>query len=161
MSIRSFLTAMLLLVATPAFAQFDTGAVLGTVRDASGGVLPGVTVTLLSIDTGISTANTTDERGSYEFPTVRIGTYVVTSELQGFTPREVTDVQVQIGARLRIDVELGVGALTEAVRSPRAAPLLETDTSQRGQVITGEQTRALPLNGREYSALALLTTGVR
>ena len=56
---------------------------------------------------------------------------------------------------------LQVGQLTERVEVSAVAPLLETDTSQRGQVITGEQTRALPLNGREYSALALLTTGVR
>ena len=161
MSIRTFLTAMLLLVATPAFAQFDAGSVLGTVRDSSGGVLPGVTVTLRNGDTGISSANTTDERGSYEFPIVRVGTYVVTSELQGFSRREVTDVRVQIGSRLRVDVELSVGTVSEAVSVTASVPLLQTDSSQRGQVITGEQTRALPLNGREYSSLALLTTGVR
>ena len=161
MSIRTFLTAMLLLVATPAFAQFDAGYVLGTVRDSSGGVLPGVTVTLRSGDTGISSANTTDERGSYEFPIVRVGTYILTSELQGFSRRGVTDVRVQVGSRLRVDVELSVGTVSEAVSVTASVPLLQTDSSQRGQVITGEQTRALPLNGREYSSLALLTTGVR
>ncbi|MGE3955631.1 MAG: carboxypeptidase regulatory-like domain-containing protein [Vicinamibacterales bacterium] len=161
MSLKSFLTALLLLVAAPAWAQFDAGAVLGTVRDSSGGVLPGVTVTLRSLDTGISTTRTTDERGNYEFPTVRIGAYSVTSELQGFATREVTDVRVAVGARLRVDLDLSVGAVSESVSVTGAAPLLETDSSQRGQVITGEQTRALPLNGREYSALALLSAGVR
>ncbi|MFN7914891.1 MAG: carboxypeptidase regulatory-like domain-containing protein [Vicinamibacterales bacterium] len=161
MTIRSFLTAMLLLIAAPAWAQFDSGSVLGTVRDSSGGVLPGVTVTLRNIDTGISATRTTDERGTYEFPTVRVGTYVVASELQGFSTREVRGVKLEIGARLRIDLELSVGAVSESVSVTGAAPLLQTDSSQRGQVITGEQTRALPLNGREYSSLALLTTGVR
>ena len=161
MSIRAFLTALLLLVAVPAWAQFDAGTVLGTVRDSSGGVLPGVTVTLRSVDTGISATRVTDERGNFEFPTVRIGTFVVTSELAGFSPREVTNLRVEIGARLRVDVELSVGTVSEAVSVTGAAPMLQTDSSQRGQVITGEQTRALPLNGREYSSLALLTTGVR
>ena len=161
MSIRSLLTALLLFVAVPAWAQFDAGAVLGTVRDSSGGVLPGVTVTLRSVDTGSVTAKITDDRGAYEFPTVRIGSYTVTTELGGFTSREVTGIKVDIGARQRVDVELSVGAVAESISVTGAAPMLETDSSQRGQVITGDQTRALPLNGREYSALALLTTGVR
>ena len=161
MSIRSFLTVLLLLLAGPAWAQFDAGSVLGTVRDESGGVLPGVTVTLRNTDTGITATRATDERGNYEFPTVRVGTYTVTSELEGFSTREVTGLKLEIGARLRVDVEFRVGALSEAVSVTGAAPLLQTDSSQRGQVITGEQTRALPLNGREYSSLALLTTGVR
>ena len=126
MSIRTFLTAMLLLVATPAFAQFDAGSVLGTVRDSSGGVLPGVTVTLRSGDTGISSANTTDERGSYEFPIVRVGTYILTSELQGFSRRGVTDVRVQVGSRLRVDVELSVGTVSEAVSVTASLALLTT-----------------------------------
>ncbi len=161
MSLRSILTSLLLLLAAPASAQFDAGAVLGTVRDSSGGVLPGVSVTLQSVETGISSVKVTDERGNFEFPTARIGTYTLRSELQGFTSREVTGIKVDVGDRQRVDIELTVGAITEAVSVVGATPLLETDSSQRGQVITGEQTRALPLNGREYSQLALLTTGVR
>jgi hypothetical protein len=161
MSIRTFLTAFLLLVAAPAWAQFDAGTVLGTVRDSSGGVLPGVTVTLLNDDTGIASVRLTDERGSYEFPTVRIGTYTVTSELQGFATRRVTGVRVEVGDRQRVDVALELGGVSEAISVAGAAPMLETDSSQRGQIITGAQTQALPLNGREYSALALLATGVR
>ena len=151
----------LLCAVLPAAAQFDSGAVLGTVRDSSGGVLPGVSVTLRSIETGITQNKTSDERGNYEFPNVRIGTYTVTTELPGFSTREVTNVKVEVGARQRVDVELSVGTVSEAVSVVGVAPLLQTDSSQRGQVITGEVTRALPLNGREYSALALLTSGVR
>ena len=127
MSIRAFLTALLLLVAVPAWAQFDAGTVLGTVRDSSGGVLPGVTVTLRSIDTGIAATRSSDERGNFEFPTFRIGTFVVTSELAGFSPREVTNLRVEIGARLRVDVELSVGTVSEAISVTGAAPMLQTE----------------------------------
>jgi hypothetical protein len=152
---------ILLSAAAPAWAQFDTGAVLGVIRDTSGGVLPGVTVTLLNVNTGISSTKVTDDHGAYEFFTVRVGTYTVKADLSGFTPREIPNVKVDVGARQRVDVTLGVGAVSETISVIAASPLIETDTSQRGQLITGDQTRALPLNGREYSALALLTTGVR
>lgn len=159
---KSILFAVLacLCAAVPAAAQFDTGAVLGTVKDSTGGVLPGVSVTLENRDTGVTTARTTDERGSYEFFTVRAGEYTVTAQLQGFGTR-TAQVKVEVGGRQRVDVELGVSAVAEAITVTADVVRLETDSSQRAQLITGEQTRALPLNGREYSALALLTTGVR
>ena len=86
----------------------------------------------------------------------------MTAEKQGFSVALADNVQVTVGARQRVDLTLQVGQLTERVevtagQQPRSRPT----RSQRGQVITGEQTRALPLNGREYSSLALLTTGVR
>ena len=87
--------------------------------------------------------------------------YVVTAEKTGFALALVDNVRVQVGARLRVDLQMPVGQVTEKVEVTAAQPLLETDSSQRGQVITGDQTRALPLNGREYSSLALLTTGVK
>jgi len=85
----------------------------------------------------------------------------VSAELQGFAIAMADNVPVTVGARQRVDLMLTPGNLTETVEVTGAATRLETDSSQRGQVITGEETRALPLNGREYSALALLTTGVR
>ena len=142
-----------------ATAQFDTGAVLGSVRDSTGAVLPGVSVTLANTATGVTTQKTTDGRGAYEFFTVRAGDYTVTAELSGFGSRAI-NVKVDVGARQRVDVDLSVASVAEAVSVTAEAPRLETDSSQRGQVITGDQTRALPLNGREYSSLALLTTGV-
>ena len=147
------------LVPCPLLAQFDTGAVLGSVRDSTGAVLPGVAVTLLNVATGVTAVKTTDGRGAYEFFTVRAGDYKVTAELSGFGSRTI-NVKVDVAARQRVDIDLSVAAVAEAVSVTAEAPRLETDSSQRGQVITGDQTRALPLNGREYSSLALLTTGV-
>jgi len=153
---------MLCLVAVPtARAQFETASVLGTVRDTSGAVLPGVTVTLLNQATGVALTKTTDSKGSYEFFTVRPGTYRVTAELSGFGPAAADGVKVTIGARQRVDLVQAPGQRTEAVEVVAEVSALETDSSQRGQVVTSEQAVALPLNGREYSSLVLLTTGVR
>jgi hypothetical protein len=145
----------------PALAQFDAATVLGTVRDASGAVVPGAKVTLTSASTGISVVKTSNEDGNYEFQAVRPGGYVVTAEQTGFSMALVDNVLVQVGARLRVDLQMAVGQVSEKVQVTASTPLVETDSSERGQVISGAQTRALPLISREYSSLALLTTGVK
>ena len=145
----------------PALAQFDTAAVVGTVRDTSSAVVPAAKVTLTSAETGISVSKTTGDDGNFEFAAVKPGMYVVTAEKTGFALALVDNLRAQVGARLRVDLVMPVGQMTEKVEVTAAQPLLETDSSQRGQVITGDQTRALPLLSREYSSLALLTTGVK
>jgi Carboxypeptidase regulatory-like domain/TonB-dependent Receptor Plug Domain/TonB dependent receptor-like, beta-barrel len=150
----------LALTASTALAQFDTAAVVGTVRDVSGGVVSGAQVTLTATETGISTVRTSTSDGNYEFAAVKPGRYVVTAEKPGFAVAMLDDVRVQVGARLRVDLQISPGQLTEKVEVSGRS-LVETDSSQRGQVITGDQTRALPLIAREYSSLALLTTGVK
>ncbi len=158
-----YLTALALVVcfSTPAFAQFETATVIGTVRDTSGGVVPDAKVTLTNTQTGVSAERMSDANGNFEFFTVRIGTYLVTAEKAGFSVALVDNLQVTVGARQRVDLTVAVGQLTEKVEVTARSPLLQTDSSDRGQIITGEQTRALPLNGREYSQLALLSPGVR
>jgi hypothetical protein len=158
---RTWLLVAILCSASPALAQFETSSVVGTVRDATAAVVPDAAVTLTNVATGVSSTKTTNSEGTYEFFTVRAGSYIVTAEKSGFAVALVDNVQVEVGGRLRIDLQMTVGQVAEKVEVSARAPLLETDTSQRGQVITGEQTAALPLNGREYSALTLLTTGVR
>src|SRR3954471_1904990 len=145
----------------PALAQFDTAAVVGTVRDSSAAIVPAAKVTLTSAETGISVSKTTGDDGNFEFAAVKPGMYVVTAEKTGFALALVDNLRAQVGARLRVDLVMPVGQMTEKVEVTAAQPLLETDSSQRGQVITGDQTRALPLLSREYSSLALLTTGVK
>ncbi|MBY0495257.1 MAG: TonB-dependent receptor [Cyanobacteria bacterium] len=152
---------VLTLAAAPAWAQFETGSVVGTIKDSTGAVVPGAKVTLTNTQTGVTNEKISDANGSYEFFTVRPGTYVITAEKSGFSIALVDNVQVTVGARQRVDLSMAVGQLTEKVEVSASAVLLQTDSSDRSQVITGEQTRALPLNGREYSALALLSPGVR
>src|SRR5262245_53013774 len=149
------------LSAPPAFAQFETAALVGTVTDGSGGVVADALMTVTNTDTGVTQNRKTDTNGHYEFTTLRIGPYVVTAEKPGFAVALAEDVRLTVGARQRVDLALQVGQVSERVEVTAASSLLETDSSQRGQIITGEQTRALPLNGRAYSSLALLTTGVR
>ena len=148
-------------VAGTAHAQFETATVLGTVRDASNAVVPEATVTLTNTATGVSATKTTNAEGNFEFFTISAGLYLMTVEKAGFAMAMVENITVQVGSRLRVDAQMSVGQVTERIQVTGIAPLIETDTSARGQIITGDQTRALPLNGREYSSLALLTTGVR
>ncbi|HEY8549092.1 MAG TPA: TonB-dependent receptor [Vicinamibacterales bacterium] len=153
--------ALLTLQALPVHAQFDTAVVLGTVRDDSGAVIPGATVTLRNLDTGITAETQTDENGNYQFFNVRVGAnYEVTAALAGFSTAVARGVSVAVNARQRVDFTLKVGGLTDEVVVTGGGQLLETDSSERGQVIEREQIVNLPLNGRSYSSLALLSTGV-
>ncbi len=150
-----------LLLPTGAFAQFDAATVLGTVHDSSGAIVPGATVTLKNLSTGITATGVSDEHGNYQFLNVRIGTYSVRAELQGFSAAQADKVAVTVNARQRVDLTLAVGNVGETVEVTGAAKLLETDSSDRGQIIDKEQIVNLPLNGRNYADLALLSPGVR
>ena len=152
---------MCIATAGTAHAQFETATVLGTVRDTTTAVVPDASVTLTNTATGVSMTRTTNAEGNFEFFTVSAGLYLLTVEKAGFAMAMIENITVQVGSRLRVDAQMNVGQVSERVQVTGTAPLIETDTSARGQIITGDQTRALPLNGREYSALALLTTGVR
>ena len=159
-----FTLIAVVLLATPAWArggQFETGTVVGTIKDSTGAVVPGAKVTLTNTQTGVTSEKASDANGLFEFFTVRPGAYVLTGEKAGFSIALVDNIQVTVGARQRVDLNMAVGQLTEKVEVSASAVLLQTDSSDRSQVITGEQTKALPLNGREYSALALLSPGVR
>jgi hypothetical protein len=148
-------------LAGTASAQFDAATVLGAVRDASGAVVPGATVTLKNVGTGISATTVSDQDGSYQFLNVRVGTYNVRAELQGFSAAEADDFPVVVNARQRVDLTLKVGNVGETVVVTGAAKLLETESSERGTIIGKEQIVNLPLNGRAYADLALLSPGVR
>ena len=142
------------------FGQFDTAELLGTVRDASGGTISKCAVTLKNEDTGIEMRTATDESGNYDFFNVKVGHYTLTAELVGFNTFRTTGVNVDVNARQRVDVTIQVGGVTQSVDVQDAAAALETDTSEHGQVINNQQIVELPLNGRNYSDLALLSTNV-
>lgn len=149
-----------LLVATSLFGQFETAEVLGTVHDTSGAIVPKADVSLLNQDTGILAKAETDENGNYNFFNVRAGRYSITIEAAGFTKFTTKDVMVNVNARQRVDATLQLGAVSESIEVTGAAAALETDTSEHGQVINTTTVVGLPLNGRNYSDLALLTTNV-
>jgi hypothetical protein len=150
-----------LLAPRVAQAQFDAATVLGTVVDATGAIVPGATVTLKNAETGITAASVTDNAGNFQFLNVRVGTYSLRAELQGFAAAVVDNIQVTVNARQRVDLTMKVGDIGETVQVTGAARLLESESSDRGQVIGHEQIVNLPLNGRAYADLALLSPGVR
>jgi hypothetical protein len=147
-----------LLTASLLYAQFESAELLGTVRDSSGGVVSKADVTLLNQDTGIQAKTTTDANGNYDFFNVKVGRYAITVEATGFTKFTTSDVTVTVDARQRVDATLQVGAVTESVEVKAAAAVLETDSSEHGQVVNPGAITELPLNGRNYADLALLST---
>jgi hypothetical protein len=141
--------------------QFETASVLGFVHDSTGAAVPGAKVTLINIATGLETSITADAQGQYEFTSVRVGEYRVRCSEAGFSETLTEPFTVQVNARQRVDVSLKPGAATETITVTGAAALLNTEDSERGQVISPRDVSNLPLNGRAYADLALLTPGVR
>jgi hypothetical protein len=152
---------LLLMPPTNLRAQFDTAAVLGTVRDGKGGTIANARISVRNLATGITNQTSTDAEGEYIFPAVKIGTYEVRGEAPGFSAAIAANVNVTVNARQRVDLTLQVGQVTEVVNVVETTPLLETDSSSKGQVIGQRQIVNLPIRGRTYSSLALLAPGVR
>src|ERR1051326_2631283 len=152
---------LLSLLATTCFAQFETATVLGTVRDSTGAVIVGGKVTLENVKTGVTSVAQTNEAGNFDFVNVQIGVYRVRAEASGFKSSITEDFTVAVSARQRVDLNLAVGDMAQTVSVSGAALALETESSDRGQVINNVTVVNLPLNGRNYADLALLTPGVR
>ncbi len=146
------------LAIAPGFAQFDTAQVLGTVRDPRGAAIPGATVTLTNLETNIQAKTVTDASGDFLFSPVKVGRYDVAAEATGFSKAVAGGVVVDVNARQRVDLAMQVGAVTESVNVVGAASVVETDSSEHGQVVNSRQVVELPLNGRNYADLALLAT---
>jgi hypothetical protein len=142
------------------FGQFETSEVVGTVLDSSGAPAPQAKIKLTNQQTGVEAETTSNESGLYNFLNVRVGQYTVSAELAGFQKFTTTDVAVNVNSRQRVDITLQPGVMTQSIEVQGAAATLETDTSEHGQVINTQQIVELPLNGRNYSDLALLSTNV-
>ncbi|MGO8732213.1 MAG: carboxypeptidase regulatory-like domain-containing protein [Terriglobia bacterium] len=155
-----FSTACFLSLTALAYGQFESAEVLGTVRDTSGATIAGATVTLTNLETGIQSQGASDASGDYDFFNVKVGRYSLAVEKTGFEKFTTKDVRVDVNARQRVDAALQVGAVTQSVEVTGAAATLDTDSSEHGEVVNTQQIVELPLNGRNYSDLALLTTNV-
>jgi hypothetical protein len=160
---RQTLGALFLLVAigfaTPLWAQKDAGAIVGLVRDASGAVVQGAKVTVEDVDRGVQMTLSTNDQGEYVASPLHIGRYKVTVEKTGFKKAVSEVVELNVQGRLAINMALQVGRITEEVLVTGAAPLLETETSELGQVVDRTRVSNLPLNGRNFAQLALLSAG--
>ncbi len=149
-----------LLVARPAFAQEQRGSIEGTVKDSSGGLLPGVTVEARS-PTLVGVATTvTDPRGVYRFPALRPGIYEVQAQLQGFRLVRVENVELQLGQFLKIDLTLTVASLMETVQVTAESPIIDVKQNAATATINAEVIERIP-KGRDFTDLIKAAPGTQ
>jgi hypothetical protein len=162
---RSLMSCALLLVllASTSNAQSTAGAITGTIKDSTGSVLPGTTVTIVNEATAtVVWMGVTDAGGNYLAPSVPPGSYDISVGLQGFKSASIRGVRLEIGQHIRVDQALEVGAVNEVVSvvGESAATRLETEDSAIGLVVNTSQVQGLPLPSRNVLNLLTLAGGV-
>ena len=150
---------LLLLCAENLFSQADTGRIIGTVTDATGAVVPNVKVTILAVETNRRQTFVTDNTGRYSSGPLQVGAYRVEAESTGFKRlvREAISLQVQETAVVNLQLELG--EISQVTTVTAAESLVRTTDASQGQVIEERRVKDLPLNGRDYLQLSLLSEG--
>ena len=143
-----------------AFSQAVTGAILGRVTDTTGAVVPGATVQIQNVETGFSRTEQTDSGGRYLARNLPLGTYTVTVQQAGFRTEVRSGIALTVASEMTVNVELAVGNVQEKVEVTAEAPLVETTNATLSGLVSQDQMRDLPLNGRSVDQLALLSPGV-
>src|SRR5215467_11368743 len=154
------LIGVILLGGSAVSAQTTTATIAGVVQDASGAVIPGVSVTAKNLETGITRTATTDEGGRYTVPDLTLGNYEVEAQLPGFQTEVRTGITLTVGRAAVVNFALKVGQLSDKVTITEEAPLVESTTSAMSSLVDARTIRDLPLNGRSWDNLALLQPGV-
>jgi outer membrane receptor protein involved in Fe transport len=157
---RSFGAApLVLLTSLCVFGQQDMGYITGLVTDPTGAVIPGATVTVTELETGVRTTATTTDTGNYLAGPLKIGVYEVAVQKDGFKRAVTRGVQISAQDRRRVDLVLELGQVTESITTVASAPLLETESASVSHVVEQQAIQQLPLNSRNYQTLALLAAG--
>ncbi len=151
---------LIVLFSLPLFAQFDSATVLGSVQDATGAPVASATLNIQDIRKGVSFKTVASSAGNFEFIAIPIGRYKLNVEQPGFRSQSTAEFELTIGARQRVDFKLELASVQTTVEVSGEVALIQTDTSDRGQTIAAQQIRELPLNGRAYSELIYLSTGI-
>lgn len=141
------------------WAQKDTGTIAGTVTDPSGAVVPGAKVVVKEVDRGTTFNTQTSQSGEFVASPLMVGRYTVSVEHSGFKRAISQPISLDVQQRAVVNIKLELGQASQSVEVTGAAPLLETQTSELGQVVNARQASNLPLNGRNFAQLALLTAG--
>jgi hypothetical protein len=155
----SLILALLLGCAGMLQGQSATGQITGTVKDASGAIVPNAKVTLTNQQTGLSKEARTNETGTYTFPLLPVSVYSVTAEQQGFRAAKRSDISLNVDQVARIDLDLTVGATTETVNVEATAVIVDSENAAIGQVVAEKQVTDLPLNGRNFLQLLFIGNG--
>ncbi len=160
-SFLSYLLAALTLFAAAAHGQVTTADVTGTVTDSTGKVVPGATVTVTNAGTNASRSVTTDESGDYLVTDLAPGLYNISVEAQSFSRSVLKDLELNVGARRTINIEMKPGQVTEIVEITSDGNLVETTRSDIGQSITPREVENLPLLNRTFAGLTIVAPEAR
>src|SRR5205809_3575195 len=142
------------------FGQGGTATISGVVRDTSGALVPGVTITVKHVDSGLIRTVMTGETGNYSAPSLPVGPYEITTTMPGFKQAVRLGINLAVGQEAVIDLTLEVGAAAEQVTVSEEAPLVNTTLASTSGLITEQQIKELPLNGRSFDQLLVLNVGV-
>src|SRR5437016_10511888 len=142
------------------FAQGSTASMIGSVKDASGAVLPGTTVSVKHLETGLTRAVEADASGNYSMPSLPVGEYELTAEKMGFRREVRRGITLVVGQEAVLNLTLQVGSVVQQVTVTEEAPLVNTTMASTSGVITETQVKELPLNGRSFDQLLTLNVGV-
>jgi hypothetical protein len=153
------LAVMLLLGVRAASAQTTFGSIVGSIKDSTGAVLPGATVTASNDATGVTREVTTSGTGDFVVAELLPGTYTVTAKLAGFKTLVRSGVEVRINQAATVDLSMNLGEVTQSVQVTGQVPLLQTADSTVGNVVDQRRIQNLPLNGRDFTQLTLLIPG--
>ena len=160
-AVKLLCMVMIMLITSPLRAQSFFGSIVGTVTDAAGALVPGATVTVTNIGTDEKQTIQSDASGKFSAVNLVPAQYRVEVAMSGFKRFLASPLAVEVGAVVRVDAALAVGAADQTVEiDASAAPLLPTDSSTMSQVITGDQVQQMPLNGRNVENLIALAPGV-
>ena len=151
--------AGLLLWASTAAAQATTASITGLVQDASGLGIPGVTMTVRSVETGAIRTTVTDSEGRYRVAAIQVGPHEVKAEIAGFDAANKSGINLTVGQEAVVNFMLAVGELKEAVTVIAETPLVNTTTQQTSGLVGEREIKELPLNGRSFDALLTLNPG--
>ncbi|MDL2717185.1 MAG: TonB-dependent receptor [Acidobacteriota bacterium] len=146
--------------AAPLFAQSSAGSISGTVADASGGPLPGASVTAKNAQTGAARTAVSNTAGAFNFPLLSVGLYSVTVDLSGFGSATKSGIELNVGGDVTLKFALALSSVKTAVTVTEEAPLIETTRTQQSDVVNEKFIANLPTNGRNFIDFVLTTPGV-
>ena len=139
-------------------AQTSGANLIGRVTDKNGGPLPGATITVTQKETGFTRSTVSETDGGYRLPSIPVGVYTITIELNGFATVTVEDVRLNVATQREINIEMSPATVEETITVTAEAPLVQTEPAI-GTVVSEQQLENLPLNGRQFANLAILAPG--
>ena len=159
LAICAIVFAGLLVLVPSASAQKTSGTITGTVTDPSGAVVAGAAISIVNNRTGASRESTTNEQGSFSFPELDPGTYRITVNKAGFKKLTLNSVELHVADVTNLNLKVDLGAASEMISVEADAVVVNTSTGDVGNIMTGEQVRELPMNGRSFVQLTTLVPG--